>query len=102
MYVPGIKDADTIAAMVREVDGPINVVMGLAGNPLTLHELEELGVKRVSIGGALARVAFGAIRGAADELRDKGTFGFARHQIPDEELCRFFSERNRRFSGRDA
>lgn len=93
LFVPGVKDPDTIAALVREIDGPLNVVMGLVGNSLTVSQLEELGVKRVSIGGSLTRATFGLIRRAADELRREGTFKFANEQIPDDELCRFFSER---------
>lgn len=93
LYVPGVKDADTIAALVKEIDGPLNVVMGLAGNPLAVAQLAELGVKRVSIGGSLNRATFGLIRRAAEELRQEGTFGFAEGQLPDDELCRFFSNR---------
>ncbi len=101
LFVPGVKDADTIAALVKEVDGPVNVVMGLVGNLLTVNQLEELGVKRVSIGGSLARATFGLIRRAADELRQDGTFKFADEQIPDDELCRFFSERMEKSSRND-
>ena len=93
LYVPGVKDTETIASLVREIDGPINVVMGLVGNPLTVSELEALGVKRVSIGGALTRATFGMVRRAAEEILDQGTFNFAGEQVPDEELCRFFSTR---------
>ena len=94
LYVPGVTDGDTIAALVREIDGPINVVMGLADNPLTVSELQRLGVKRVSIGGALTRATFGLIRRAAEEIREQGTFSFAQTQIPDAELCRFFAKRS--------
>ncbi|MDH3316873.1 MAG: isocitrate lyase/phosphoenolpyruvate mutase family protein [Gammaproteobacteria bacterium] len=93
LFVPGVKDPDTIAALVREIDGPLNVVMGLVGNSLTVSQLEELGVKRVSIGGSLTRATFGLIRRAADELRQDGTFKFADEQISDDELCQFFSKR---------
>ena len=93
LFVPGVKDAGTIAALVKEIDGPVNVVMGLAGNPLTVAQLEDLGVKRVSIGGSLTRATFGLIRRAAEELHKDGTFNFAGDQVPDGELCRFFSGR---------
>lgn len=99
LYVPGVKDPGTIAALVREIDGPINVVMGLADNPLTVSELEDLGVKRVSIGGSLARATFGLIRRAAVEMREQDTFGYSNEQVPDDELCRFFSARARRGDG---
>ena len=93
LYVPGVKDSETISSLVKEIDGPINVVMGLAGTPLSVAELESIGVKRISIGGSLARATFGIIRQAAEEIRDRGTFTFASQQVPDDELCRFFSER---------
>ena len=92
LFVPGVKDAETIGRLVKEVDGPINVVMGLTGNLMSVKQLEYLGVKRVSIGGSLARTTFGVIRRAAEEIRDHGTFTYSEGQIPDAELCRFFSE----------
>lgn len=91
LFVPGIKDAETIAALVREVDGPITVVMGLTGNAFTVSQLERLGVKRISIGGSLARSALGLVRRAAQEMLQHGSFGFAEQQIPDAELCSFFA-----------
>ena len=73
LYVPGITDAGTIGSLVGEVDTPINVVMGLTGSPMSVNQIEDLGVKRVSIGGSLARATFGVIRRAAEEIRDRGT-----------------------------
>lgn len=91
LFVPGVKDAETIAALVREVDGPITVVMGLTGSAFTVSQLGGLGVKRISIGGSLARSALGLVRRAAQEMFQHGTFGFAEQQIPDAELCSFFA-----------
>jgi len=99
LYVPGVKDADTIATLVKEIDGPVNVVMGLVGHPLTVTQLEDLGVKRVSIGGSLARATFALIQRAAEELHQYGTFKFADDQVPDDELCRFFSGRINKSGG---
>ena len=93
LYVPGITGAETIGRLVREVGAPVNVVMGLAGSPMSVNQLEDLGVKRVSIGGSLARATFGLIRRAAAEIRDRGTFSYAEEQVPDSELCRFFAGR---------
>lgn len=92
LYVPGVKDPETIGGLVKEVDGPVNVVMGLAGSPMSVSQLEDLGVKRVSIGGSLARATFGVIRRAAEEMRDRGTFTYSEGQVPNGELCRFFNE----------
>ena len=94
LYVPGIRDIDTIRELVGAVDGPINVVMGLAGKPISLAELRDAGVTRISIGGSLARATFGLIRRAASEMLEHGTFEFAAEQIPDAELCQLFSTRN--------
>ena len=91
LFVPGLNDAETIASLVREVDGPINVVMGLTGTAFTVSQLGSLGVRRVSIGGSLARSALGLIRRAAQEMREHGSFSFAEQQIPDAELCSFFA-----------
>jgi 2-methylisocitrate lyase-like PEP mutase family enzyme len=93
LFVPGVKDPDTIAALVKEIDGPLNVVMGLVGSSLSVRQLQGLGVKRISIGDSLTRATFGLIRRAAEELSQDGTFKFADEQIPDDELCQFFSER---------
>lgn len=93
LYVPGVTGAETIGRLVKDVDAPVNVVMGLAGDPLSVAQLEDLGVKRVSIGGSLARATFGIIRRAAEEIRDRGTFTFSEDQVPDAELCRFFTGR---------
>ena len=95
LYVPGVKDPETIGRLVKEVDGPVNVVMGLAGSPMSVSQLEDLGVKRVSIGGSLARATFGVIRRAAEEMRDQGTFTYSEGQVPNGELCRFFGEQRR-------
>ena len=91
LFVPGLRDIATVGALVREVDGPVSVVMGLSGPPLSVAELGDAGVRRVSIGGSLARATFGLVRQAAREILDHGTFGYAAEQIPDAELCRLFS-----------
>ena len=93
LYVPGIRDLQTIRELAEATDGPINVVMGLAGTPISLAELRDAGVTRVSIGGSLARATFGLVRRAAQEMLEQGSFEFASEQIPDGELCRLFSKR---------
>ncbi len=77
LYAPGLRSAEDIAAMVRSVDRPVNVVMGLQGVSLTLAELAELGVKRVSVGSALSCAALGAVLRAASEIAEHGSFTFA-------------------------
>ena len=92
LFVPGLRDIATISELVQEVEGPVNVVIGLSGPPLSVAELADAGVRRISIGGSLARATFGLVRRAAREILDHGTFGYAAEQIPDAELCRLFSK----------
>lgn len=92
LFVPGATDAQTIGALVREIQGPLTVVQGLSGPSLSMAQLGALGVRRVTIGGSLARAAFGLIRRAAQEMAGPGTFDFATQQIPQTELSRFFAD----------
>ncbi len=90
LYAPGLTSKEEIATVVRSVDRPVNVVMGLAGAPLDLAELSGLGVKRVSVGSALSRAALGAFLRAAQEMRDHGTFGFAAEAISYRDISAMF------------
>jgi len=92
LYAPGLTSKDEIAAVVRAVDRPVNVVMGLQGAQLSLAVLSEIGVKRVSVGSALSRAALGAFLRAAREMREHGTFAFAEHAVPYREISAFFDE----------
>jgi 2-methylisocitrate lyase-like PEP mutase family enzyme len=76
LYAPGLMTRDDIAAVVSSVDRPVNVLMGIAGIDLSLEELSAIGVQRISVGGALYRIAMGAFLGAAREMKERGTFGF--------------------------
>ncbi len=91
LYAPGLKTAEDIGAVVRAVaPKPVNVVMGLAGAAFSLAELEQLGVKRVSVGSAFARAAYGAFLRAAREVKDQGTFTFAGDAVPYAEINALF------------
>ncbi len=90
-FVPGASDAATIAALVEAVNGPLNVVMGLTGNDLTLDDLRELGVRRVTVGGSIARALYRHLLNAARELADRGTFSYADGQLSQAELNELFA-----------
>src|SRR5947208_5449487 len=74
LFAPGLTDLADIRSVVSSVDRPVNV-LALPGGP-TVAELAELGVRRVSVGGAFAFAAYGALIEAATELRDQGTYGY--------------------------
>ena len=86
LYAPGLRTADEIATVVRSVDRPVNVLMGLQAAQLDLATLSALGVKRVSVGSALSRAALGAFLRAAREMRDHGTFTFASDAVSYREI----------------
>ena len=92
LYAPGIRDRDHIKAIVAAVaPKPVNL---LIGGPigLTMSDAAALGVRRVSVGGALARASWGGFIRAAKELAEHGTFdGFA-GATPHAELQEFFIE----------
>jgi len=90
LYAPGLTTREEIAEVVRSVDRPVNVVMGLRGVQLSLAELSALGVKRVSVGSSLARTALGAFVRAAREMREKGTFSYARDAVTPAEMNLIF------------
>jgi 2-methylisocitrate lyase-like PEP mutase family enzyme len=90
-FVPGAADSETIGALARGIDGPLNVVMGLTGSALTLEELAALGVRRVTVGGSIARAMYRHLLDAARELATRGTFTYAQNQIPQATLNDLFT-----------
>jgi 2-methylisocitrate lyase-like PEP mutase family enzyme len=76
VYAPGLSRADDIRAVVEAVDRPVNVLTRADAPPVA--RLAELGVARISVGGAFAFAALGALAQAAEELRTAGTYGYLR------------------------
>ena len=90
LYAPGLRTKKDIATVVSSVDRPVNVLMALQGVNFNLAELSELGVKRISVGSALSRVALGAFLRAAREMKEHGTFTFADEAVPYAEVGAMF------------
>ncbi|MFI0983081.1 isocitrate lyase/phosphoenolpyruvate mutase family protein [Streptomyces sp. NPDC021093] len=88
VFVPGVTDPETIAALVAAVDVPLNVLAG-PGAP-TAAELAELGVSRVSLGGGVACAAYAVVRRAARELLTSGTYDSVVGAVPHGELNALF------------
>lgn len=85
LYAPGLPDLDAVRTVCTSVGCPVNVVMGLSGPLYSVAELAGAGVRRISVGGSLARAALGALARAACEVRDHGTFTYARDAMPGHE-----------------
>src|SRR6185436_6114800 len=88
LYAPGLKDLDTIRTVVSSVSKPVNVVIGMLNPGIGAADLARAGVKRISVGGALARRALGAMLDAGREMREKGTFDWMAQAVPGRELGR--------------
>jgi 2-methylisocitrate lyase-like PEP mutase family enzyme len=90
LYAPGLKSLEDIRLVVAELDRPVNV-LAFAGAP-PVAELASAGVSRVSVGGAFAFAAAGALVEAATELRDSGTYGYlAQSATGRQAIARAFS-----------
>ena len=90
LYAPGVRDLAAIRAVTSAVTKPVNVVMSAADPALTLAELAEAGVKRVSVGGALSRLALAAFLEGAGEMKERGGFTWMRRTVPTSELKTVF------------
>ena len=89
LYAPGIKTKEDIAAIVKAVHPrPVNLLIGASG--LSLDEATDLGVRRISVGGTLARVAWAGFMKAAKEMAEKGTFTELANSYPGGELNKMF------------
>ena len=90
LYAPGIRDLATIKTVAMSVGKPINVVMSAADPSLTLAQLSDAGAKRISVGGALSRLALAAFLKGAREMKDAGGFTWIRDTAPSKDLKAVF------------
>lgn len=90
LYAPGVRDLPAIRAVVGAVGKPVNVVMSAADPDLTLAQLAEAGVKRISVGGALSRLALAGFLAGAREMAERGGFTWMRDTVPTRELKAVF------------
>ena len=90
LYAPGIKTREDIAAVVKAVaPKPVNLLIGFSS--LSLKEAGDLGIRRISVGGSLARSAWGGFMKAAREMAEQGTFKELANGYPGGELNKMFS-----------
>jgi 2-methylisocitrate lyase-like PEP mutase family enzyme len=96
LFAPGVRDPADIEAIVKAVrPKPVNVLISAPTPGLSVARLAELGVRRVSVGSALARVAWGGFVRAARGLLESGTFDGLAEAVPYPELNRLFREHRR-------
>lgn len=91
LYAPGLPDLEAIRTVCASVGRPVNVVMGLRPETFTVAALAGAGVRRISVGGSLARAALGGFLEAAQEIVDAGRFTRAAGSPPGGALLRAMS-----------
>jgi 2-methylisocitrate lyase-like PEP mutase family enzyme len=92
-FTPGVSDLASIARLANEIEGPLNMVMGLGNADGNTREWLAAGVRRISLGGSIARSVLAFVSRAAAELHDRGTISFARDQLPQATLNALFAAR---------
>jgi 2-methylisocitrate lyase-like PEP mutase family enzyme len=94
LYAPGVTEPAEIAELVKAVaPKPVNVLVSTNNCRITVSQLAELGVRRISVGGALARAAWGGFIKAAKEIQEHGSFTSFAEATPFSELTELFSKR---------
>jgi 2-methylisocitrate lyase-like PEP mutase family enzyme len=86
LYAPGLRNLDEVREVVHAVNRPVNVVTGWLDPDITLAQLSEAGVKRVSVGGALSRLALATFLKAAHAMQKQGSFAWMRDILGIAEL----------------
>ena len=92
LYAPGLPDLAAIRLVCQSVNKPVNLVMGLSGSTLTTAQLADAGVRRISLGGALARAALGGLLRAAKEIQ-AGSYTFLDDAATGAEIVGFMRGR---------
>jgi 2-methylisocitrate lyase-like PEP mutase family enzyme len=90
LYAPGLHSLEAMGQVCAAVTKPVNTVIEMPGKPFSLAEIAETGVKRISIGAVFARLAYGSLVQAAQELQTSGTFGFVEEAFDYDTLEAYF------------
>jgi 2-methylisocitrate lyase-like PEP mutase family enzyme len=93
LYAPGIQTVEDIKAVLSSIDRPMNLLMSFPSSQLTVADVAALGVKRISIGGSMARAAMGALKRAGAEMLEHGTFNYAKEAMSGKDLNALFANR---------
>jgi len=94
LYAPGLPDLNAIKNVCDATTKPVNVVMGLSGPTYSVAELQEVGVKRISVGGSFARAALGGFLRAAEEVKKLGTFTYSKDAMPVTTIMKYLKPEN--------
>jgi 2-methylisocitrate lyase-like PEP mutase family enzyme len=90
LYAPGLKTVDEVRHVASALRRPFNIVTGWLDPDITQAQLAEAGAKRISVGGALSRLALATFVDAARAMREEGSFGWMREMMATAEIRRMF------------
>jgi len=94
LYAPGVSNPDEIAQIVKTVaPKPVNVLVSGFNHQLSVSQLADLGVRRISVGSGLALAAWGAFLRAAQDIKTNGTFNLLANNAPSADLNELFRQR---------
>src|SRR4030095_12850157 len=95
LYAPGVTDPDEIAQIVKEVaPKPVNILVSGFNHQLSMSQLADLGVRRISVGSGLALAAWGAFLRAAKDMKTSGSFNLLADNAPSADLNGLFRHRS--------
>ena len=86
LFAPGLPDIDSVRKVCSAIAKPFNFMVGIQGKSFSVAELEAAGVRRISLATSLYRAAMTAFLDAANEVKNKGTFGFLERSVATADL----------------
>lgn len=89
LFAPGLPDLQAVRAVCSSVSKPVNFMVGIPGRSFSVAELEDAGVRRISLATSLHRAAMSGVYNAALEIREKGTFEFLNELVSPKELGKY-------------
>ncbi len=89
LFAPGLPDLESVRIVCASVSKPVNFMVGIRGKSFSVAELEAAGVKRISLATSLYRAAITSLVEAANEIRDRGTFGYLDKTLPSQAVSDF-------------
>jgi 2-methylisocitrate lyase-like PEP mutase family enzyme len=89
LFAPGLPDLAAVRAVCSSVGKPVNFMVAIPGKSFSVAELEDAGVRRISLATSLYRAAMAGFTNAAREIRESGTFGYLDRSMSSAELAKF-------------
>jgi 2-methylisocitrate lyase-like PEP mutase family enzyme len=92
LFAPGLPDLEAVRKVCAAVGKPFNFMAGMKGKSFSVAELEQAGVRRISLATSLYRAAMTGLMDAAREVKETGSFGYVERSLATPDLARFMQE----------